>query len=81
MQEETEFPVEGGEDRRPLIEIGVLQLQGQQNMVFDRDRRIGGDEESWGRGGGRGCRGGRGGRGGRHGDLGGVVLQRGGAAT
>ena len=71
VREEAKFPTEGGEERRPLVEVWVLQLQGHRDMGFDGDCRVGSDEHGGGRGGlhsrhgGRGV-GGAGGRGGGH---------------
>lgn len=74
VREETEFPAERGEERFPLIEVGLHQFEGHRDVVFDIDRCIGSDEDSRSRGAqaGRGAGGGGAcGRSGRHGDLGG----------
>jgi len=82
VQEKTKFPAEGGEERLPLVEVELGQFQGHREMVFDRYRCIGGDEDGRGSGGACGGHGARrlagaGGRGGRHGDLGGERSGRG----
>lgn len=44
MRKEGKFPAERGEERFPLIKVGLCQFEGHRDVILDVDRRIGVDK-------------------------------------